>query len=423
MSGIEDLDEMILKCRDQKARDYISEAVGNYRAGSYRSAIVATWIAVCFDLIGKLRELSLAGDSEAERRTRDLDEINRTGELLRGLKFEKDIIEIAFKMEMISSVEKVDLLRLQHDRNRCAHPSLNSEGEKYSPPAELARLHIHSAVNHLLMHEPAQGKFALDRLYAQIRSDYFPTGYDETLKILQHGPLKKARPSLPRNLATVLLKEMFKERTDYLHKIKTINCLNAIHAMHFEEFTNAMHSHLSKQIENILDSDLHHAFHPICKVQNSWHALDFAQRDRLCRYVKNLPPIHVDDLNELLAFSPLKEAAATRLARMSLDELDKAYFIWLRTEVMDRLIELSLYSKDIESANKSIRNILIYQSDLTESQIVRLLTAINENQFLVASGELDNLIKCFRDSSAISFTRLEATLSEVGLERYLEIPF
>lgn len=423
MSGIEDLDEMILKCRDQKARDYISEAVANYRAGSYRSAIVATWIAVCFDLIGKLRELALAGDSEAERRTRDLDEINRTEELQRGLKFEKEIIEIAYRMEMISPVEKVDLLRLQQDRNRCAHPSLNSEGERYSPPAELARLHIHSAVNHLLMHEPAQGKFALDRLHTQIRSEYFPVGYDETLSILQHGPLRKARPSLPRNLATLLLKEIFKKRTDFLHNIKTINCLNAISAMHYEEYKNAMRSHLSKQVELLPDLDLHRALQPICKLQDSWHVLDFAQRDRLRRYVNSLPPVHIDELNELLDYSPLKEAATARVTRLSLDELDKAYLVWLHTKVMDRLIELSLYAKSPEAATKAIRNIVVYKRDLTSAQIVRLLTAINENQYLVTSGELGNLIACFKDSRAISFTVLKDALSKSGLGRYTEIPF
>ena len=423
MSGIEDLDELILKCRDQNARDYISEAVGSYRAGSYRSAIVATWIAVCFDLIGKLRELALAGDTEAENSVRQLDEINRTAELQRGLRFEKEILDVAFKMEMISTIEKVDLLRLQEDRNRCAHPSLNSEGERYAPPAELARLHIHSAVNHILMHEPAQGKFALKRLYLQIKSDYFPKGYEETLNIFIHGPLRKARPSLPRNLTILLLKDVFSDLLRYPHNVKAINSLNAICALHHEQFTTAMVGHLSKQVENILDSDLHRILYPICKIQNSWRALDFTQRDRISRYAEDLPSIHMDEINELLDFPHLRQAATRRVKRATLEDIDGSYFFGMHTDLMDRLIEIMLYSKSTLAANKSIHNIMVYQADLTEAQILRIVSGINENAYIENSAELENLVICLRNSKAITYELLEDALEKANLGHVTEIPF
>lgn len=50
-SPFEDLDELTLRCRDEKAREHISEAVASYRVGACRAAIVTTWIAVCFDVI------------------------------------------------------------------------------------------------------------------------------------------------------------------------------------------------------------------------------------------------------------------------------------------------------------------------------------------------------------------------------------
>lgn len=40
-----------MKCRAQKAKDYIKEAVACYKAGAFRSSIVSTWIAVSFDII------------------------------------------------------------------------------------------------------------------------------------------------------------------------------------------------------------------------------------------------------------------------------------------------------------------------------------------------------------------------------------
>ncbi|ENV52103.1 hypothetical protein L292_1654 [Acinetobacter junii CIP 107470 = MTCC 11364] len=72
-SVLSDLDELVLKCRDQKAKSYIREAVACYKAGAFRSAIVSTWIAVSFDILDKLKELSLAGDKEAERQIESFD--------------------------------------------------------------------------------------------------------------------------------------------------------------------------------------------------------------------------------------------------------------------------------------------------------------------------------------------------------------
>ena len=40
-SPLEDLDELTLRCRDEKARLYIREAVASYRVGAFRASIVA----------------------------------------------------------------------------------------------------------------------------------------------------------------------------------------------------------------------------------------------------------------------------------------------------------------------------------------------------------------------------------------------
>lgn len=63
---LNDLDELILSCEDPRSRHYIEEAVKCYKAGAYRSSVVACWIAVAFDLVDKIRELSASGDKEAQ---------------------------------------------------------------------------------------------------------------------------------------------------------------------------------------------------------------------------------------------------------------------------------------------------------------------------------------------------------------------
>ena len=74
LSSFADLDELVLNCRDHRAKNYITEAVASYRAGAYRATIVATWIAICFDIIEKIRELALAGDIQAENLAKEIED-------------------------------------------------------------------------------------------------------------------------------------------------------------------------------------------------------------------------------------------------------------------------------------------------------------------------------------------------------------
>jgi hypothetical protein len=60
LEQLSDLDELILRCRSDCARDHIREAVLAYKSGAYRASIVATWTAIVFDLIDKIRELSIS---------------------------------------------------------------------------------------------------------------------------------------------------------------------------------------------------------------------------------------------------------------------------------------------------------------------------------------------------------------------------
>jgi hypothetical protein len=62
-----DLDELALAVRDNLSRSHIMEAVAAYRGGAYRAAIVATWIAVTYDIIAKIRELAGQDDANALR--------------------------------------------------------------------------------------------------------------------------------------------------------------------------------------------------------------------------------------------------------------------------------------------------------------------------------------------------------------------
>ncbi len=100
-----DLDELIVSCRDKLAKKFIQEAVACYRAGAYRSCIVATWNAIVFDFLHKLRELELLGNGDATTILQKFETI-RSGTKFKELwQFESDIPNLALtKFEFISPV-------------------------------------------------------------------------------------------------------------------------------------------------------------------------------------------------------------------------------------------------------------------------------------------------------------------------------
>jgi hypothetical protein len=230
-----DLDELVLRCRDEQAREYIREAVACYKAGAYRSCIVATWIGVVFDYLHKMRELELSGDRNAKKTLDDFEKIRGRGEsgLKEALDFERKILVVAAKdFELLTPLEKEDLERLYKDRNRCAHPSMHSVEDPYQPTAELARTHLRSAVEILLQREPVQGKAALDRIWREVKSNYFPEDTEGAIKHFEAGPLRNARESLVRNAVVALTKSLLNDDLPKPEQRRQFAALNAILEMH-----------------------------------------------------------------------------------------------------------------------------------------------------------------------------------------------
>lgn len=165
-----DIEVLALRCRSEQSRTYISEAILCYRAGAYRATIVSVWIAVIFDLVDKIRELSLAGEAKAipiwtryEKYIQQINDGNTQG-IQAALEFERELIHICKNdLQFFDQQQMVDLQRLREDRHRCAHPSFQQIGEPYRPSAEQARLHLTNSVSHVLAQPPVQGKAQLAR--------------------------------------------------------------------------------------------------------------------------------------------------------------------------------------------------------------------------------------------------------------------
>ncbi len=229
MERLTDLESSVLSVRDPKSRENIKEAINAYYGGAYRSSIVATWIAVTFDIIEKIRELAAYDDGQAKQLVADLQEKISNRDITGLARLEQDLLEVACNdFELISKEQKSILQRIKEDRNLCAHPAFTEGGNLFEPKPEAVRAHIVHAVCDLLQHAPVRGKSSLRAIVEDIKGDAFPTSPELAGQFLAKKYLEYARPSLKRNLLSLLVKAVLKELEDWKgHRPRAVIALSA----------------------------------------------------------------------------------------------------------------------------------------------------------------------------------------------------
>ncbi len=315
--SLADLDELIIKCRSQAAKKHIAEAVACYKAGAYRSCIVATWIAVVYDFISKLMELDLTGDNNAQKKLKEFERICESNNVSASLEFEKSILNLAKnEFELLTQIEFNDLLRLFEDRNRCAHPSMLSIEEPYKPTAELARYHMKNVVVYFLQRPPVQGKAALDRIWADIKSEYFPVNHELAIKHFNSGPLIRAKDSLIRNIVIGLTKDLLRENRPEMERARQFSALKAVNLMYpalSEKFTKEC---LSETVSSLKDSEWEKVIEFIYYIPISWDLLDDAGRIKARQFVESIDSKKVNILAKAVKITSLKEVVLSRISEI-----------------------------------------------------------------------------------------------------------
>ncbi|WP_316784321.1 hypothetical protein [Streptomyces sasae] len=173
---MQSLEERIARVWHQEVRPLVDDAFRCHSTGTPRAAIVATWTAVCTDIIHKLYQLAEDGDGKAAEIVAKLNEARGKldGTAIKIVEdVEKKLLEDALDLELIDGIEHRQLLRLKEDRNLCAHPSLRSLGDVFAPTADYARAHLVAALDALLVHPPTQGRKAFDRYIAHVDDPSF----------------------------------------------------------------------------------------------------------------------------------------------------------------------------------------------------------------------------------------------------------
>jgi hypothetical protein len=411
MPPLLDLDESLLKVRSRAARAHIGDAIAAFRVGALRAAVVSTWTAVVFDIMEKIREIELTGDPRARQQVERFEAIRSANDISGSLEMERSILEMAQNdFELLTHHEYSELTRLREDRNRCAHPAMNTAEEAYQPSAELVRYHLASALTHLLVREPVQGKAALARLEAEVESPLFPTDIAAAVQVLRGGPLQRPKEVLVRNFFVVLAKGILRgpRATEKKYVHRALAAIAAAVQMHPAVMYQVYSTEVPRILSGLNDLELLRVLRMGVALPAIWDHMPDSVRTKLERAIAVLkitigPGMFLD-----AARTPsLRAEVEARVAALDRDDLlalfreDAAVASALRPLVA-RAIEMLISSNSFEETNSLISTILLRcLAVLTESDFERIARAANENSQVRGGNSTLPLLVAIRDSGVI----------------------
>ncbi|MGJ4880434.1 MULTISPECIES: hypothetical protein [unclassified Bradyrhizobium] len=422
---ITDLDELVLKCRGEEARNYLREAVASYKAGANRACIVSVWIAVVFDLIEKVRELALSGDPEAKllidtyERWRVGVERGDAEALKKSLEFERSIIDQTYsKFEFFEHQQLIDLQRLREDRNRCAHPTYQRQDAHYQPSAELARLHLRNAVEFVLSQPPVQGKAAVQSLVSVVGSNLFPSDYKQALSALKAAGLGRPKDVLVKTFTDKLLFGFFDGPEQLKERRQTLVALRAC-CDGFPSFAEPrIASAINKICRQISDTEFPLTFAILRHVPQSWSFLDEDNRRKFNDFLRRAPVARIQAvIGASLSLPGLRDTAESRLSSFSAEELKQVL------QSKDRVIvaqAVRLYSsaRNWPDAN-SIYGLVVEPllASFTAGDVEMIVRASWNGADLRGSHSFNAFLQYVYDHELMPKDRLLELLREGGLSR------
>lgn len=417
---LQDIETLALRCRSDQSRTYIAEAVICYRSGAYRATIVSVWIAVIFDLIDKIRELSLAGDSNArailqryETYMQQMDRNDPQG-VKNALEFERELVSTCRdKLEFFDQQQIVDLERLREDRHRCAHPSFQRIGEPYRPTAEQARLHLTNAVSHVLAQPPVQGKALLNQLRVIVSSSYFPTDRIPAVAALRASALVRPNEALVNGFIDMVVFEPFKADSPLYNSPRAADIINAAAELHRTQVETRLRKQLNRMIFDATDAEMPSAVFLLAGVESGWQFLEDAAKAKVTQYVSVSPiPLALPTLSRLKGTAELVPAIKERLATASRDDLATAISFGLLDVTKDRALELLSQVGTFNSANDVIQRIIfpIFET-LSKQDFIKIIEfPRTTGADLVGANSYSALVARLRDLSFFTSAELDALL-------------
>lgn len=331
-----DLEELVQTVRDRNSREYIAEAAANYTSGCLRSAISATWVAVTYDIISKIRELSMQGDAQARVFIERVDKaislrvVNPVESKKQLQAVEGELLTQAHKaFEFLTDHELRDMERLRDDRHLCAHPAFAGEDYLFQPTPELVRMHVAHAISSLLRHPPIQGKSALKRFKNDLLSSSFPTTQTLVSEFLDERYLVHIKLGLIGNLVSVLIKAIVKQADQDLigKEMAMMMSLIAVQRRHSTEFAERMRQDLPRLCDGCADGELSRAMQLFRIDRRVWSWLGKATQIRITELIRNytFDATTIDSIASCVEIDELRPLVASKAGALTLSQRHDLY--------------------------------------------------------------------------------------------------
>lgn len=390
-TGLIDLEELTLMCKDKQSRDQLDEAISAYKAGAYRAAIVSTWIAVYFDFAYKIRSMSLSGHKAAaewvaksEQAWKKYDPQN-PDTVTPLLNIERALLDTVSNDQfgLISLMELTDLQRLRSDRNRCAHPLMQNMSERFHPSAELSRMYIRQAVEYVLSRPALQGSLALDRFMSLINDEGFPTSEDDAVQLFRREQVLEGirdqfvQRALENTLSGIIHSDLYSPA-----RRRYTAALGAIRSHYRDRFEEPFTQALRPIIEANYQAGLASVVSMFSRTQWTWDYLDKTLQNRVEDAMREADwqyqELHV--LFDALKSEGLEIAASDALASVDLEILVEEQE-WVPIEpLLYEIVERLYTSFSYNETKMIIRSVLRPNiSQLTSHHVRRILEAYDEN--------------------------------------------
>ncbi len=394
-----DLDELSQNVKNAHSRNYLDEAIKSYRAGAYRASLISTWIAVCVDIIEKIKELALTEDQAALTIAKRLDAIDPSNTTAM-LAFERQILDFACEdLELISHIEKAHLERLKTDRNLCAHPTFSPDGTQFSPLPELSLAYIVQASNYLLIQIPVKGKVIIKRLYELIGEESFPEDDEKAWQVLSSDTnLGRVRESVSRNLTIVLIKRLFQDdepiAPELLDRISA--SLGVISRIFPAIYKDVINGKLAEMLEQASDKKLKRFFPFLTKRTEVWSQITNPVKIRLDGLV------HIMDVDEMINYriptlatkvAEIHTALQDSVNHLIVEDLRKLLNSTASAALKQHAISYFIDARSFDSAESRGNNVILPHAQyFTSEDLQRLFDGSyansnwNINQILQAGG-------------------------------------
>ncbi|EQM78584.1 hypothetical protein [Microbacterium maritypicum] len=382
--SLRDLEQIQHDIVEPRTRALFAEIVKCYEGGAHRAALVSLWIAVIADLTAKIRHLAESGDGEAREVVSGLDKALANQSVSKVQEYERTILDVAEqRLSMLLPRERVELERLNEDRNLCAHPGYVDEVELFVPDAEAVRAHLIAAHRAVFSQRPLAGKRLLATLEAEIEGESWPS--DAEYFLLRF--LRPARNSVKANLTKVLIKHSLRppdgsNRTARRARNSVAAISREAPAL-FEESLGAV-LQAWETSASLGDSELIRAVGAYGAESVLWSVLPGTGRSRLDALLERCDVETLIDERFFVSGPPRDENLAAKyqqiVSELSVEQVGRAVRQSVqRRPFIDSLLARVESSASFRNAEENLRLIELCSASLELEDVVRLREAIQAN--------------------------------------------